>query len=262
MIRFFRKIRQKLVAESQFSKYLIYALGEIILVVLGILIALQVNNWNIADKEEEQEINYLNSVLKECETNKKNLQLGAKFCERILSSINYINKSMESDLEDINMDSLNTCLGNTMLFVTTTYIQDTYKEMQSSGALSLISSDSIKDQMTRINSFYEQFRRIEDDSWHLHYSLVYAPFTAKHLDMQVAGRHWAKYAHPSYQFKPLDSENFEFWSLPKNHALKLEFANILQLSYGAIFYSKISAESLVEMTNSLETMTKKELESR
>ena len=46
MIKFFRKIRQKMLTENKFSKYLIYAVGEIILVVIGILIALQLNSWN------------------------------------------------------------------------------------------------------------------------------------------------------------------------------------------------------------------------
>jgi hypothetical protein len=50
MIKFFRKTRQKLLAENKFSKYLIYAIGEIVLVVIGILIALQINNWNDARK--------------------------------------------------------------------------------------------------------------------------------------------------------------------------------------------------------------------
>lgn len=46
MIKFFRKIRQQLLSQNRFSKYMIYAIGEIILVVIGILIALQINNWN------------------------------------------------------------------------------------------------------------------------------------------------------------------------------------------------------------------------
>jgi hypothetical protein len=46
MIKFFRKIRQKMLTKNKFSKYLIYAIGEIFLVVIGILIALQINNWN------------------------------------------------------------------------------------------------------------------------------------------------------------------------------------------------------------------------
>ena len=47
MLKFFRKIRQKLLTDNKFSKYLIYALGEIVLVVIGILIALSINNWNL-----------------------------------------------------------------------------------------------------------------------------------------------------------------------------------------------------------------------
>ena len=46
MIKFFRKIRQKMLTENKFGKYLMYAIGEIVLVVIGILIALQLNQWN------------------------------------------------------------------------------------------------------------------------------------------------------------------------------------------------------------------------
>ena len=51
MIKFFRNIRQNLLRENRFTRYLIYAIGEIILVVIGILIALQINNWNENRKE-------------------------------------------------------------------------------------------------------------------------------------------------------------------------------------------------------------------
>jgi uncharacterized membrane-anchored protein YhcB (DUF1043 family) len=55
MIKFFRKFRQKMLTENKFSKYLLYAIGEIILVVIGILIALQINNWNENRKVKKQE---------------------------------------------------------------------------------------------------------------------------------------------------------------------------------------------------------------
>ncbi|MFT4832575.1 MAG: hypothetical protein ACI815_002231 [Psychroserpens sp.] len=67
MIKFFRNIRQKMVTENKFSKYLLYAIGEIILVVIGILIALQINNWNENKKSENQ----LNNIYKEVESNLK-----------------------------------------------------------------------------------------------------------------------------------------------------------------------------------------------
>lgn len=54
MIKFFRKIRQQLLNENKTSKYLKYAIGEIVLVMIGILLALQVNNWNNERKEYQQ----------------------------------------------------------------------------------------------------------------------------------------------------------------------------------------------------------------
>ena len=54
MLKYFRKIRQKLMQENKFSKYLLYAVGEIVLVVIGILIALQINNWNNTKQNEKE----------------------------------------------------------------------------------------------------------------------------------------------------------------------------------------------------------------
>lgn len=54
MIKFFRRIRQQLLTENKFNKYLLYAIGEIVLVVIGILIALNLNNWNEQKKSEKK----------------------------------------------------------------------------------------------------------------------------------------------------------------------------------------------------------------
>jgi uncharacterized membrane protein YgaE (UPF0421/DUF939 family) len=55
MIKFFRKIRKRMLTENRFSKYLIYAIGEIVLVMIGILLALQINNWNEHRKDQIKE---------------------------------------------------------------------------------------------------------------------------------------------------------------------------------------------------------------
>lgn len=55
MIKFFRKIRQRMLSENKFSKYILYAIGEIFLVMIGILLALQVNNWNTANVATKKE---------------------------------------------------------------------------------------------------------------------------------------------------------------------------------------------------------------
>ncbi|NND07460.1 MAG: hypothetical protein HKN87_13870 [Saprospiraceae bacterium] len=65
MIKFFRKIRQQLLTENKFSKYLIYALGEILLVVIGILIALQINNWNQIKNDKIMIGDYLFEIIED-----------------------------------------------------------------------------------------------------------------------------------------------------------------------------------------------------
>lgn len=69
MIKFFRKIRQKLLTENKFSKYFLYAIGEIVLVVIGILIALQINNWNELKKARTKEHFALEEIISDLEQN-------------------------------------------------------------------------------------------------------------------------------------------------------------------------------------------------
>lgn len=74
MIKLFRRIRQSLLAENRFSKYFLYAIGEILLVVIGILIALQINNWNEEKKNNKIEISILRELLSDSKTNLASLE--------------------------------------------------------------------------------------------------------------------------------------------------------------------------------------------
>ena len=69
MLRFFRRIRQRLLTDNKFSKYILYAVGEILLVVIGILIALQVDAWQNQRVEAEQEVYYLSRLQGELASN-------------------------------------------------------------------------------------------------------------------------------------------------------------------------------------------------
>jgi hypothetical protein len=74
MIKFFRKIRQKTLTESKFGKYLLYAIGEIILVVIGILIALSINNGNQEKLDRKIEQDYIYSLIEDAKTDLSNFQ--------------------------------------------------------------------------------------------------------------------------------------------------------------------------------------------
>ena len=85
MIKFFRKIRRNLLSEGKTGKYLKYALGEIILVVIGILIALSINNWN----QERQQKKVLNNIYA---TIKADLKQDIVNIDKIVSSSQSIEK--------------------------------------------------------------------------------------------------------------------------------------------------------------------------
>ena len=71
MIRFFRTIRQSLLAQGRITRYLTYAVGEIILVVTGIFLALQLNNWNAERKQVQQELALLEEMRENLEMDLK-----------------------------------------------------------------------------------------------------------------------------------------------------------------------------------------------
>jgi len=87
MIKFFRKIRQKLLSENKIGNYLIYAFGEIVLVVIGILIALQINNWNEFRKERKIEKELIAELQFTIKSNHKVLVGGSERWQKTVDAI-------------------------------------------------------------------------------------------------------------------------------------------------------------------------------
>lgn len=99
MIKLFRNLRKSFISEGNTQKYLKYAIGEILLVVVGILIALQVSNWNTKKKLEKKELEFLEhiygdleNVLSDMSGDLYSLQLGERSHYRILD---YISKNAQ-----------------------------------------------------------------------------------------------------------------------------------------------------------------------
>jgi hypothetical protein len=148
MIKFFRKIRQRLLSENKFSKYFLYAIGEISLVVIGILIALQVNNWNEQKKLNIQEVKMLKEfridltqALDDLEGNITDLQSCIKSNEIIL---NQITKKLSYN------DSLDYHFAMLYPYIIFSANQTTYENAKQTG-FHLISNDSLK---TTISNLY------------------------------------------------------------------------------------------------------------
>ncbi len=97
MIKFFRKIRQNLLTENKFGKYLTYAIGEIILVVIGILIALSINNWNEENKKKALMITNIKSIAEDIQADILDIQKTNRSLHKQVVAANYIIPILESE---------------------------------------------------------------------------------------------------------------------------------------------------------------------
>jgi hypothetical protein len=88
MIKFFRRIRQEMIKENRVSKYMLYAIGEIVLVVIGILIALQINNWNEQQKNKKLEQDYYCRLFEDVVQDKEQMSTLLALAEERLEASN------------------------------------------------------------------------------------------------------------------------------------------------------------------------------
>lgn len=142
MIKFFRQIRQSLIMENKTSKYIKYAIGEIILVVIGILIALQINNWNEEQKKSKIKRSYIENLINDLQKDTVQLNASLKFNSDQLSTTDSI-MSFFNDPNTIANDVLNRYLKNPGfmgLRVINTYNSNTFNLLISSGNIDLFSN--------------------------------------------------------------------------------------------------------------------------
>ena len=142
MIPFFRKIRKQHADENQFLKYSRYAIGEIVLVVIGILIALQINNWNEAQKEIKKEQQILLNLREEFQQNINELQFDHKINEGCLNAVvALLNFDESKDFETRTVDSL---IGQMLNYATFDARLGVMNDIISSGNLELIRDSRLK----------------------------------------------------------------------------------------------------------------------
>lgn len=152
MLPFFRKIRWRLAQDNQFFKYSRYAIGEIVLVVLGILIALSVNNWNEARKTTNTEIEYLIRLRSDLANDTAYFHRRIKYSEKVIADHKKAVKISHTEIKsplDFSESFKDLELSSEALS-----IRDiTYNEMLSAGQINLIRNDAIK---TEVLEFYRQ----------------------------------------------------------------------------------------------------------
>ena len=150
----FKNIRKKLASENKVMAYLRYAIGEIILVVIGILIALQVNNWNEQRKHKDEEIQFLEGFKRSLNEDLENENGMQKRYELTRQSINILLSSLEKDLP--YNDSLSYHFGRitqTWRLATNNEVFETLKSYN----LNLISNERLRYEIVGYYSYSDNY---------------------------------------------------------------------------------------------------------
>ena len=154
MIKLFRNIRKKLAAENKLWAYSRYVIGEIVLVVIGILIALQVNNWNIDRTDRKSEVKYLKNIQLDLQKDVTSLSFLINFRkERIEGDLQLIEIIKGAPIDDVTEVTKNVV--NSIMEQRFSPNNNTYHELSSSGNLNLITNDSIKSLLLELEELYK-----------------------------------------------------------------------------------------------------------
>lgn len=153
MINFFRKTRHKLADNNQFLKYSRYAIGEILLVVIGILIALQINNWNEERKERDLERTLLENLIETLDQNSELLQNRIKRLPYYSKNGNVFIDAIENNLT--YHDSLQRYFHRALMNTSRIEISSLGYEAIKNVGLEIIQNDTLKKE---ISVFFEEFQ--------------------------------------------------------------------------------------------------------
>lgn len=235
MIKFFRKIRQKLLAENKFSKYLIYAIGEITLVVIGILIALQINNWNDSNKNREKEALLLYEMKSNLQSDQNDLEYNLKYNRKRIEYNEVIRDVIEQNIpfSDSLKPYFGKFFGNFQLSENTS----AWENLKSVG-LDLISNDTLRYNISNLYSnrykYLENLEKGLDDKYQWDY--LY-PKILEHINIDEL---WVSGAPRNYQ-KWINDE--KFYEVIK---LNLKFRHFMQNQYESNYQLALSLEEQID----------------
>ena len=149
MLRFLREIRRQLMNSGQTGRYLTYALGEIVLVVVGILIALQIDNWNDDRLDRKREQEYLSSMLIDLQEDVERIDQANEGNDFLLARIDELLELLARPPEDVSQlrQIFLHSVVYTYWYLRADFSELTMSQLRYSGDLQLIRDKAIRDAM-------------------------------------------------------------------------------------------------------------------
>jgi len=202
------------------GRYLKYAVGEIILVVIGILIALQISNWNENRKDRIEEKNLLTQLQSEFKSNRKQLNEKITIRNSMIAAsfklLDYIDHP-----EKRHNDSINSYLLQTLLVPT---FDPIVNDVVSSGRIQLIKNNRLKELLSLWTSEIVQVTE-EEDAWREYKIKLYTPFLSKNASVRsVLNQYWQDNAMEAFYLDKGTTVKFDL----KNSLTHTDFTKIFE----------------------------------
>ena len=160
-MKFLRKIRQNLISDGLTVRYLKYALGEIILVVIGILIALSINNWNQNRIVQKEEIKYYKNIKRQLTEDKDVINANINFNQFYYKEYQFAIEIIEND-DRSNLDSLAIISINLLEYSDFHQETNTYQALVNSGEIKIINNQEIIEGLQRLEEIYIYINKLEN----------------------------------------------------------------------------------------------------
>ena len=171
------------------TKYVLYATGEILLVVIGILIALQVNNWNENRKQRDKALAILQEIKENIKTTKDAIQISLEDNKRNIELYQYLYDALKNDTPYTT--KMDTAFGN-LPYWSTPYLTETAYQNIKNTDINIISNDTLRKEIIDLHE--QAFMSMKEDwdrwEWDINQSIV-MPFFKDHIQGSMVDRYIA-----------------------------------------------------------------------
>lgn len=166
MLRFFKTIRLKLLTNNNIKKYLLYAIGEIVLVVIGILIALKINNWNNGQIEKLDEIQTYTDVKEQINQNLEEISKLETLNDYYKSLYESGNRIISNNKRE-SIDTLAFIAMNLSQYSDFHGNENIYETLVNSGNIKLLKNTEIQKKIQNLENTYRFINKLEDIQWEI-----------------------------------------------------------------------------------------------
>lgn len=247
MLKFFRKIRKKLLKEGKLKRYFVYAIGEIFLVVIGILIALQINNWNELNKLHQTELETLIDLKNEFQENYAVFR--ADFEEKVQFEAQWdalLTKLSNKNLAEVDRPKRMIPPGGGTLNISFGVLNAVFN----SGKINIIRNNELKKALSNWNGTFEDY--LEEE-------LIHREFIRNNLNGN--GTYLTPYPILKDRERPnfLFHKNAEVEQYYQEAFQDMRFQNVLIFNYNALYETVQEGEKLNSTFKQLITLLEEEI---